>query len=169
MKRLDIRDADIVSEIIADESVFATAKDDSVTDPYAFVRGALKNEHNIWLMPEENSLIMFRLMNGIMAEMHIAVKKESRNKTRIACIKACDWLFNNSEIKKVISMIRSTHLASVSLAFECGMKQEGLISEGMQVDGELVDLIVLGATKRDFNKLYERDLNKLYGGASCHQ
>ena len=163
MKRLDIRDAGLVTEIITDRSVYATAKDDSVTDPYSYVIGVLKDSLNLWLHPEENTLVMFRQMNGIMAEMHIVIKDvgNSRSRSRASCIESCKWLFDNTKTEKIVSMINAEHLHSLALAFECGMNKEGLIVDGMQVDGKKVDLVLIGATKEDFNKLY--------GGASCHQ
>lgn len=163
MERLTIKDIEKVSGIIADPSVFNTAKDDGVTDPYSFARETLKNPSHLWLQPEENTLLMFKWQNYVMMEMHIVIRniKSSRVRSRQSCIDSCRWIFNNTSTEKVITMISASNIPAISLAFECGMKHEGLIKEAMMVNGTLEDLVLLGSTKQHFIDMY--------GGSLCHQ
>ena len=153
--RKTIKDISFVTDIIADESVFWTAKDDGVTDPYSFVRGSLHNDSHIWLSPRPDTLLLFKGINLIMAEMHIAIKAgPARRDSRTSCIDACRWMFSNTPCEKVITYIAESNPLAVSLACECGMIREGYLTEAMKINGINEGLLILGATKSRFNELH---------------
>ncbi len=153
--RKTIKDISFVSDIIADESVFWTAKDDGVTDPYSFVRDSLHNPGHIWLSPFPDTLLLFKGINLILAEMHIAIKSgPARINSRTSCIDACRWMFRNSPCEKIITYIAESNILAVSLASECGMIREGYLAEAMKINGINEGLIILGATKANLTELH---------------
>ena len=155
MDRLTIKDILKVTDIICDDSVLFTAKDDGVTDPYQWVRCSLHNPEHIWLSPNVDTLLLFKPVNYIMFEMHIAIKAgRGRALSRNSCIRACGWIFDNTPCEKLISYINENNELALSLAFECGMEREGLLKEAMMVNGNNDNIVVIGATKQKFNKLH---------------
>ncbi len=153
MDKLTIKDIKLVTNIICDPEVLFTAKDDGITDPYFFVRDSLHDSRNIWLNPAQGTLLLFKPINYIMAEMHIAING-NKSRSRESCIKASRWIFNNTTCEKLITYINKSHIIAISLACECGMTREGILKEAVKVNGINADLIVLGATKDKFNQLY---------------
>lgn len=155
--RLTINDIDDVERIIGHPSVFEFAKDDADVSPLDIAVTALRDKTFIIVRPHEDTLFMFRRMNLIMFEMHVCIVDGPARKQGLkSAVEAARWLFENTECMKIVSHIPAFHAASLMFAKVCGMKEEGRLSKAYKKNGELHDLVILGATREEYEKLYTR-------------
>jgi hypothetical protein len=153
-----LKDIDDVLRIISDESCFLSAKDDSDVTPLDITVTILRDPQYLVVKPHEDTLFLFKRVNQVTYEMHVMiVKGPARNKGTQSALKAARWLFKETGCKKLISYIPEFHAPSLMYAKVCGLKQEGWLKGAYLKDGKLFDLVVLGATKRDLEKIYSEE------------
>lgn len=150
-----LKDIDDVLKIVSHKSCFLSAKDDSNVTPEDVAVTILRDPQYLVVKPHDDTLFLFKRVNEITYEMHVMIiKGPARKKGTQSAIKAARWLFKETECRKIISYIPEFHLASLMYAKVCGLRQEGLMKEAYLKDGQVFDLVVLGATKKELEKLY---------------
>ena len=159
-----IRNLREVDRVISHPSVFFTIKDDYKDSPSGLARELLGRVDVLVLMPNQDTVVIFKMMNMSMVEIHLAcIEGESRKRIAREVLKAIDFMFSMApSIHKFIAMIPEDNKLPCRLAGTMGMEREGRVKEGILKSGEYKDLIVYGATKDMF-------YNKFRGEILCHQ
>lgn len=153
--RCTIDDIGKVQRILSDPSVFYAAKDDGVSNPKGLAERVLSDSSCFVLNPYENTLFLFKSLNHVMYEVHVAITESSARSHGVeSSVSASRWMFSNTPCQKLITFIPIYHSPSIMFAQVCGMKKNGIITEAFLHNGCLYDMVVLEATKEEFNKLY---------------
>ena len=141
--------------IFTHDSVFYSAKDDGVSEPWKIAQAVLSDKRMIVLMPNKDTVFLFVPVNYITHEVHVGIiAGKNRNKGVKSAIKVCRWMFKNTPCRKLISYIPSFHEASVMFSQVCGMEKEGLLKKSYLYNGGLFDLHVMGGTRERFIELH---------------
>ena len=87
--------------------------------------------------------------------MHVAIiEGDTRKKGVKHAVAASKWMFENTPCQKLVSHINVEHLRAIMFAHVCGMETEGRLKDATLKDGQLHDVLVLGATKERYNILH---------------
>lgn len=154
MDNLRCWDYKTVKRILTHKSVFSTSKDDG---EYAITPVIM--DSGIWLKPYKNTLVLYKPVNLITYECHMAIiAGEARNYSQRSAIKSANWLFTHTRAEKIMGFIPELYRPMVMMMRICGGEEEGRLKESWLADGKKHDLILIGITK-----------HKFYEVNSCHQ
>ena len=86
-----IRNLREVQRVISHPSVFFTIKDDYKDNPSGLARELLGRVDALVLMPNQDTVVIFKMMNMSMVEIHLAcIEGESRKRIAREVLKAID-------------------------------------------------------------------------------
>lgn len=145
----------MIQRVLSHRSVFYSASDDGIENTDDIAGHILEDPSFICLMPHKNTFFLFRPLNHIMYEMHVAIiEGDTRKKGIKHAVDASRWIFKNTPCQKLVSHINVEHLRAIMFASMCGMETEGRLKEATLKGGQLHDVLVLGATKEKFINLH---------------
>jgi hypothetical protein len=152
-----IRNLREVQRVLSDPSVFPTIKDDYREEVHGAARELLAREDAIVLMPNEDTIVTFYVLNASLVSMHICcIQGEYRKQIGKYVIDAMDYLFSRATtVNKMIAMIPECNRLPRLLAGSMGMDKEGLITEGFKRDGKYHDIHIFGTTRDKFYNKYK--------------
>lgn len=141
--------------IFTHDSVFYTAKDDGLSEPWKIAQAIVSDKRITALMPNKDTVFLFTPINYVTYEMHVAIiEGENRKKGVKSAVRAARWMFRNTPCRKMVSYIPCFHDASLMFAQVSGMEKEGLLKSAYLYDGELFDLHIMGGTMERFIELH---------------
>lgn len=83
----------------------------------------------------------------IEVEVHLAFFKDSTIYSRIVCKEFIKWMFEESNIYRITTMVMDFRRTAVNLALKIGFKYEGLMRKCIIRDGVWYGKHILGITK----------------------
>lgn len=134
-----------IATILNHPEVFGFAGDDLSTEPFVPA-----TEHLYVMNDEQTGVVVFKRVNGICADAHIAILPELRGKGRYFAKEVVEWLFANTTYTKILAMVPQFRTEVLKLCEYCGFIREGHIKKAFLKDWQYHDLILLGLTKTDF-------------------
>ena len=154
IKRCTIEDVEAVNRIMRHRDIYPQSIDDGCPqNPVDFdVEPILKNESVYflgWRIDEAwAGLWMFKPWNSTTYEIHTCVLPPFRGKAAIHAAKdAGDWMFENTQCRKVVTLVPEDNRAALLYALATGMEKEGLVTNSILKDGDLLDQTLLGIGK----------------------
>lgn len=149
MKLERTRDMKKVAAILSHPAIFRHVGDDSVLSCEPIDHDAF-----FWMLVTEGEPIGVFLVhahNSACYEMHTSILPQAwGEKAAIAAQMLLDWAFNGTPCKKMITAVPAYNRAALRFAKAGGMKQEGINRKSFLHDGELIDQIMLGITKKEW-------------------
>ena len=144
-----VKDLKEVHRVLSHPTVFSSTTDDFIKEPAGVALAILKDPSILTLMPNEDTVILFKLLNRSLMETHIAcVEGKYRRKVGKASFDAIRYMFwACPDVHKFVAMIPECNVLPRRLAGGIGMVREGRITECFLKDGKYEDLIVYGATR----------------------
>ena len=132
-----------------------SAKDDKDVEPLDIVVTVLRDPNWIVLKPYKDTLFLFKSLNMITYEMHVAIiKGPARKRGRESAVEAVRWLWLNTDAQKIVSWIPEYNVSALMYAKVCGMVKEGTLKDAYLKDGQLHNLEVIGMTKNEYIERY---------------
>lgn len=140
-----------IKRILSDPSVFFTAKDDGVTSENELTELILNS--GIWLKPHQNTLFLFKKVNHITYDCHVAIiEGPARKFSAKNAVKAAKWLFENTPAQKIMGFIPEHYESAIMLMKVCGGLEEGRLTKSWLSRGIIQDMVLMGITKDEFYK-----------------
>jgi RimJ/RimL family protein N-acetyltransferase len=146
-------DKNLLNEIYSHEAVWPWIKDDNVTEEFRYKLGEM-----IFDTTKSNSIILtdgkfisfwLKPMNSICYEVHTAVTPDGRGQYAIDIgEQAINWMFDNTNCRKIISYIPVDNRAATLFSLKCGFKKEGLITDSFLKDGKIINQHIVGRAKK---------------------
>jgi hypothetical protein len=164
--RCTLKDITSIERILKHPGVSGTISDDTEFDPLDVTIRLLKDPEVYVLKPYEGILIIFKKINRITYEAHVAIIESKRSLGTRASLEATGWLFKNTEARKIVAYVPGCNrLLEVFVRRALRMKQEGTLKGAFMKSNKIYDLLVFGATKDD----YLKRLKQKGGRRECHQ
>jgi len=145
---------DIVDYILLHEDIFHTISEDHILpkphsfdlDKDAYVTVTVNNQ--------TIGLYIFNAINSVTLGIHAHILKEFRKEYAIESgQKALQWIVNNTQHEKVIAEVPECYVNVVGFCKVNGLIVEGVNRLSYRKDGQLIDVINLGITKEEIQKL----------------
>ena len=154
IKRCTIEDVEAVNRIMRHPDIYPKSIDDGYSqDANTFDAGpALENAGMYflgWRVDEAwAGLWMFKPWNTTTFEIHTCILRPYRGKAAIHAAKdAGSWMFENTECRKIVTLVPEDNKPALRYALAGGMEKEGLIKNSILKDGDLLDQTLLGIGK----------------------
>ena len=91
---------------------------------------------------------MLKPWNTVTYEIHTCILPPYRGRAAIHAGKdAGAWMFENTQCRKIVTLVPEDNRPALFHALNSGMRKEGLIKDSFLQDGDLSDLILLGLEK----------------------
>ena len=153
--RLSIKDIDFVDMFLNDPEIYKYITDDSTNGRVDALR-LFKDESVYVLSPDPNSLFIFHPMSYIIYQGHMQCKKtDNGEQSWILANEAIEWMFSNTECKKIIGFTPTYCQPAVQLALKCGFEIEGYLTKSIMKNKRLCDQVITGLTKDKWGGLWE--------------
>jgi RimJ/RimL family protein N-acetyltransferase len=143
-------DMNLIAETITHPRIYPHVSDDLSPGRDSFV----PCDHTalyylgVWDELEFLGLWMFAPQNSICWEVHTCLLPHAWGAVAIeATIGAANYIFENTECRRIITTVPRTNLLALRLAKKAGLTQYGVNERSFLKNGELVDQILLGISK----------------------
>lgn len=138
-------DNDFFKSIARHPQVWPMITDDGCTEEFDFP------ESNLYLVAESNGerigFFMLSAINSICVEVHTIFHPKAFGSVISYAVELINWVFNNTQFKKIITFVPSDNPKAKRLAEKAGMEAEGLIKGSYLRAGKLLDQHILGVSK----------------------
>jgi RimJ/RimL family protein N-acetyltransferase len=150
-------DIDMIKSIVSHNDIYPFISDDY--SPLATDYEPIIDDSIYWLLIKNSGvlcgLFMIHQSNGITCELHTCVLPECRgSKTTLYTKKLFDWIFENTQFKKVITHVPSFNSAALLLAEKSGMTREGINRLSFLKTGQIYDQFLLGKTYQEWTSCH---------------
>ena len=150
-------DIDTIKPIISHNDIYPFISDDY--SPLATDYEPIIDNSIYWLLIKNSGvlcgLFMVHQSNGITCEVHTCVLPNHRgSKTTLYTKKLFDWIFENTQFKKVITHVPSFNSAALVLAEKSGMTREGINRLSFLKTGHIFDQFLLGKTYQEWTSCH---------------
>jgi RimJ/RimL family protein N-acetyltransferase len=102
---------------------------------------------------DRSGIVKIEQMNGVTAQVHIAVFRRLLGRTGEFVKDVLEWGFNNTTFMKVITFVPAYNRLALKLAQRSGFKEEGIVTKSFLKEWVLHDQYVYGITKEEFRRL----------------
>jgi RimJ/RimL family protein N-acetyltransferase len=99
---------------------------------------------SIYYLVAKEGIVAFIPINSISWNPHIAVLPEYRGKGTELMQSGLEWMFKNTECKKVVAFPPSYNKPMIRVFEKCGFKQEGFSPNSFMFKGQIYDRLLLG-------------------------
>ena len=155
IKRCTIEDVEAVNRIMRHPDIYPYSTDDGCSkDANTFdVRSTLQNPAVYflgWRIDEAwAGLWTLHAWNVATYEIHPCILPPFRAGLAAthATEEAVNWMYDNTQCRKVVAVIPEINKAAILFALAGGMKQEGVIKDSFLKDGKLCNQILVGTEK----------------------
>ena len=147
--RNDISDIGIVDKIIKRPDVYPYISDDSSPDVAQYSAEQMLSNNQIFFLNEKNKMlfIFMPFTHGVYM-LHTCIPTESRGAGAFnAAFSAADWMFKQTNAKKIITLIPDNNRRAKVFAYYCGMKKVGFLSGAWTKNGQSCGLNILEKDK----------------------
>ena len=147
-----IHDLEQIKSVITQPYIWPYVHDDMVQDskdyaPIEPIDGII-DYLGVFDGEEFKGIFVLMQINFITFEIHTALLKSCRGKAAVIAANAVvDWIFNNTQCKRLITQIPENNLPAELLAQSAGMKEYGFNPDSFQLAGEIYSLKLYGVTK----------------------
>ena len=144
-----------IDKIFKHEEIYPHVSDDYSNNPEDMdTELAASNEALFFIKSEvdENlaGMFMYHPHNGVLYEVHSAVLPEYRGAISVEmALMSLQWMFKNTNCKKVITYVPRGNKPAFALARRVGMIVEGVNRLSIMKNGKLIDQKVLGITEEE--------------------
>jgi len=148
MKAIQIFDQDVIFDTITNDRIYPHVSDDGSPSPsdYKVNEGCIY----VGIVDGEEYLGLFVVHqhNAILFEVHTCLLPCAWGSRSVAAAKTLiDWVFSNTNCKRLITSVPSNNALARRLAVRSGMVEYGLNPASFQKNGVLFDQIMLGISK----------------------
>jgi len=155
--RCTIDDREKIQRVLEHPDVFKWMADDyaNLGDVSRAVEVFLTSPKSIYvLMPVEGLVRIFIARSTTTYEGHGFAIPEIRGAqaTTNGIIDGLQWMFKNTEAKKIFAFIPDDNKRAIRFAHKVGYKTEGVLTKSLVRDGKLYDQILVGVTKEEFSE-----------------
>ncbi len=155
MKIYRTRDMEIVRAIMSNPAIFPHIHDDSVTecDP-------VDHDGFHWMLVDDGEpagVFLVHAMNSICDQMHTCLLPRIWGTGAAwAAQLLLRWAFTETACQKMITAVPAYNRAALRFAKAGGMQQEGINRASFQRNGQLIDQIMLGITKQEWESCQQQ-------------
>lgn len=146
-------DIDTIKSIVCHRDIYDFISDDysPIVDDYS----PIIDDSIYWLLIKNSGvlcgLFMIHPINGITGEVHTCVLPDYRgSKTILYTKNLFDWVFKNTQFKKIITHVPSFNRAALVLAEKSGMAKEGINRLSFLKNSQIYDQFLLGKTYQEW-------------------
>lgn len=148
---LRTRDMGLVKQLWGDPSIYHLMSDDGCPSNPAKWQ-PVDSDRRVFLVPwlysvdkppQPMGLVSFYAVNYVMYEVHIGLLPAFHHTlTYDLCIKAKNWMFENTPCQSIIAYVPASKPHVRALAIKCGMLESGILPKSLLVQGVLIDQYV---------------------------
>ena len=136
---------------VAKESYYLLADDGCVSRDKYTARDALQNQYAVYLKATDNGedvgYFLFHAQNSVTYESHVCFLPNKRNKTVRSGREAIQWMFANTDCRKLIASVPVDNELTYRYSKMVGFREEGLRRKSFLRDGVLHDQYMMGIEK----------------------
>ncbi len=164
IERCDITDRLYVDFVMRHPQIYPHISDDLSPEAGEFTAELLLQNPNVLVLKpmigrEPAGVFVFHPWNGVTYEVHSCVLPQWRGKNAAhAAMAAALWIFENTNARKIVTLIPEFNRRAYALAYRAGMRAEGVNKKSFLKDGALHDTILMGLANDD-KQLSERQLS----------
>lgn len=154
IKRCTIKDVEQVNRVMRHPSVYPDSIDDGCSpDANTFDAGPLLESAGMYFLgwcvdAAWAGLWMLKPWNSTTYEIHTCILPPYRGQAAIHAAKdAGRWMFENTECRKIVTLVPEDNRPAMAYALAGGMEKEGVIKNSILKDGDLLDQTILGIGK----------------------
>lgn len=149
MRLTRTRDMALVASILAHPAIWPHIRDDGCDEPTAIDAESLH-----WMLVEDGEplgVFLVHAHNLVCYEMHTCLLPKAWGaKAAQAAQMLLRWAFTDLPCQKMVTNVPAYNRAALRFAKAGGMTQEGINRASFLRDGELMDQIFLGITKKEW-------------------
>ena len=148
-------DASEIESVFKHKDVFPYLSDDYSSNPDDVdIKSVASNEGIYFIKASVNDdiagMFMYHPHNSVLYEVHSAVLPIYRGSKSVEmALKSLQWMFKNTNCKKVITYVPRGNKPAFALARRVGMIVEGINRLSIMINGKLIDQKVLGITEEE--------------------
>lgn len=144
------QDSELISSCIRHPRVWPSVSDDG--SPLKETFSPVFSESIVYLAAFDRGeffgIFMLHAHNFICWEVHTCLLPSSWGEKAKRFASLCiDWIFSNTECKRLITNVPSNNVLALRLAKLSGMKEFGVNEKSFMKNGKVLDQIILGISK----------------------
>jgi len=143
-------DVPVLNDVYAHDDVWPWISDDYTPEKARYTLGSevVSLPRSLILTDGKGVAFLFKIINGITFDVHIAILPDARGTHGIECGKmAVEWIFKYTTCRKIIGYLPVTNRRAIHYALKCGFEKEGCIKKSFFKNGELIDQHLVGRSK----------------------
>ncbi len=134
---------ELIKAIITHPGIYNDVSDDGAVDSKDYEPVI---HDNIYYLLCDAGIFIYMPINSITWEVHSCILPKFRGKSLDSAKESVQWMFNNTDCKKIITHVPSFNERAYVYAKSAGLEDEGINKKSFLKDGKIYDQWVLGVS-----------------------